>query len=406
MKLSLALLFAGSIVALFAHGYIWSNALEDAHALCLDTVRWGGDGGASAQTISAVLFFVELSTICGLLIYYLYVRFAPPIKTVEELRQWRYGEAAGNLTLVTAFCITLFFSGYIVSVLGNHAATSLLTIHGCSAEFSYDYMWLPWVGVGSILLVAYAGHAMIPETTSNARERAWSYNSYDNVPARAYSKRKVNLWALSITIILSFATVACLWTGFGIYHSNISRSEDGEELLCNCANAVNQTLCNSARVSLFDTLEGVNGAAWWTLGAAAIITAFLLLTFIFSRMGSRRSWLTIPSVRNLCIVLTAVALSVNGYAVGSSGGAPTLQLHELCCPEEAVCLKSITTYPSAVLAVVSFVLWSGAIISGHFIGRFYLLLLAYPLTMLTGTDLPPESMFRSSRAPLVYTKIQ
>ena len=390
MKSSLVLLFASSILALFCHGFVWRNALEDDAAYCADGVRWGGDGGASAHTIAATLFFIELAVIVGLSIYYLYLRYAPPIKTADELRSWRYGEAAGNLILVTAFCIVLFFAGYIVSVMGNHASTSLLKLHGCSAEFSYDYMWLPWVGVGSILLTAYTGHAMIPETTKNARERAWNYNSYDNVPARAYSVRKINLVALSITIILSIATMACLWVGFGVYHNGISRSEDGEDLLCNCVGAVNATLCNEARVALFDTLQGVGGAAWWLLGAASVVTGFMLLTFVYSKMGSRRSWLTIPSIRNLCITLTAVALSVNGYAVGSAGGAPTLQLHDLCCPEGAVCLKSFTSYASVVLAVVSFVLWSGAIIAGHFIG----------------TDLPPEMFFSGAARGLTYTKIQ
>ena len=390
MKTTLILLFATSILALFCHGFIWRNALEDEKAFCTEGVRWGGDGGASGHTIAATLFFIELAVIVGLCIYYLYRRFAPPqIKTANELRQLRIGEAFANLLLVSAFCIVLFFAGYIVSVLGNHASTSLLKIYGCSAEFTYDYMWLAWVGVGSILLTSYFGHKMIPETTKDSKEQAWNYNSYDTVPARAYSARKVNIVALSITIVLSIATMACLWVAFGVYHSNISRSEDGEDLLCNCVGAVNATLCNEARVALFDTLQGIGGAAWWLLGAAAVVTGFMLLTFVYSKMGSRRSWLTIPSIRNLCITLTAVALSVNGYAVASAGGGPTLQLHDLCCPEGTTCLKSITSYPSVVLAVVSFVLWSGAIISGHFIG----------------TDMDAE-LYLSGSKGLSYTKIQ
>lgn len=349
MKRSLLLLvFATSILALFCHGFIWNNALKDDDAYCVDGVQWGGNGGASAHTIAATLFFIEVAMIVGLCIYYGVViqkNKKKPIKTAEELRSWRYVETAGNLTLVTAYCIVLFFSGYIVSVMGNHASTSLLKIYGCSADFSYDYMWLPWVGVGSILLTAYFAHKMIPEKTKNVRERAWNYDATDTVTGSAFSVRKINKVALTITIVLSVATMACLWVGFGVYHHNISRSEDGEDLLCNCVGAVNQTLCNEARVALFDTLQGVGGAAWWLLGAAAVVTGFMVITILYSKIGARRSWITKPNVRNFCITLTAAALSINGYAVGSAGGAPTLQLHDLCCPGIFFCSKYPTNTP-------------------------------------------------------------
>lgn len=327
MKISkfviLAGVFAASILALFCHGYIWTQALEhDAH--CGD-IKWGGTGNASAHTISIVIFFIEVFVVLGLGGYYWYNRRnkeytrenAKQLSTFLTFAKW------GNAIFVVATCLVLFLSGFLVSAMGNHAATSLLSIHGCSADFTYPYMWLPWTGVSAILLVAFLAHLLIPEKTKNPNEFAWNYASYDNTKGtgRPFGVRRVNYIALYITIALCIASVVCLWVGFGVFHAKISRSEDGPDYMCNCASAVNQTLCHEARVSMYDTLDGLNSGRYWLCGAAGIVTLFLLITLGVSRFLGRRSWITEPGWRYLCILLSAVALPVNGYAVGSIAGA-------------------------------------------------------------------------------------
>lgn len=354
--------FAASILALFCHGYIWRQALEHDDASCGD-IQWGGTGNASAHTISVVTFFIEIFVVVGLGAYYTYIRVskaytrdsAKQLSTFLAIAKW------GNALFIVGFCLVLFLSGFLVSAMGNHAATSLLSIHGCTTDFTYDYMWLPWTGVSAILFVAYLGHLLIPESTKNPNEFAWNYSNYDNTKGsgRAFGVRRINYVALYITIALCVASVVCLWVGFGVFHALISRSEDGPDYMCNCASAVNQTLCHDARVAMYDTLDGLNSARYWLCGAAGVVTLFLAITFAVSRLLGRRSWITIPFWRNFCILLSAVALPVNGYAVGSVAGSPTLQLHDLCCPQDGDCYHSITSYPMLWLAVISFVLWAG-----------------------------------------------
>lgn len=314
--------FATSILALFCHGYIWRQALEH-DAQCGD-IKWGGTGNASAHTISIVVFFTELAVVFGLGAYYTYIRVKEPYtrENAKQLSTFLTFAKYGNSLFIVGFCLVLFLSGYLVSAMGNHAATSLLSIHGCSAEFTYGYMWLPWTGVSAILGVAYLGHLLIPENSKNPKEFAWNYANYDNTKesGRAFGVRPINYVALYITIALCIASVVCLWVGFGVFHALISRSEEGPDYMCNCATSVNQTLCHEARVAMYDTLDGLNSARYWLCGAASVVTLFLAITFAVSLCLGRRSWITIPFWRNVCILLSAVALPVNGYAVGSIAG--------------------------------------------------------------------------------------